>query len=290
MSIDRLRYFAAVVETRNLRQAAELVGISPPSMSKAISVLEDELGCKLIHPEGRGIGITPKGLDIYRMSSSLLEEHRAFFKRLKNADNKSESLRIASFEIFSSYFLSTFFAQEPHTEILLLEMTPGFIEQAVISGTVDVGITYLPSPDPTLEFREIGSFVKGIYGHQKWKDQTFDNWPFAIPTTELKIHSSEIDSLDMWPKNAPRRNIKYRFELLETALQTARKGLSVLHCPDFIISLHNNEVKLSHHLIQLPAPTGYKAPKPVKVYLVGRKGTIPEKLERKFAKFMRALI
>lgn len=288
MSIDRLRYFAAVVETRNLRQAAELVGISPPSMSKAISVLEDELGCKLIHPEGRGIGITPKGLDIYRMSSSLLEEHRAFFKRLANSDKKTENLRIASFEVFSSYFLSTFFAQEPHTEILLLEMTPGFIEQAVIAGTVDVGITYLPSPDPSLEFREIGAFVKGIYGNQKWKDQTFDKWPFAIPTTDLKIHSSEVDSLDMWPKKAPRRYIKYRFELLETALQTSRKGLSVLHCPDFIIHLHNTEARASHHLVQLPAPLGYKSPKATKVFLVGRKGTIPAKLEGKLAKFMRS--
>jgi DNA-binding transcriptional LysR family regulator len=289
MSIDRLRYFAAVVETRNLRQAAELVGISPPSMSKAISVLEDELGCKLIHPEGRGIGITPKGLDIYRLSSSLLEEHHRFFKRLKDSESESDKLRIASFEIFSSYFLSTFFAQEPHTDILLLEMTPGFIEQAIISGTVDIGITYLPSPDPSLEFREIGSFVKGIYGHQKWKGQSFDKWPFAIPTTELKIHSSEIDSLDMWPKKAPKRNVKYRFELLETALQTARKGLSVLHCPDFIISLHNSEVKANHQLIQLPVPMGYRTPKPVKVYLVGRKGTIPDKLERKLAKFMRSI-
>ncbi|MGZ3686562.1 MAG: LysR family transcriptional regulator [Bdellovibrionota bacterium] len=44
MNIDRLRYFAAVVETRNLRKASELVGISPASMSKAISTLEGELG------------------------------------------------------------------------------------------------------------------------------------------------------------------------------------------------------------------------------------------------------
>ena len=73
MSIDRLRYFAAVVETRNLRRAAELVGISPPSMSKAIGVLEQELGLKLLYPEGRGIGITAKGLEVYRLAASLLE-------------------------------------------------------------------------------------------------------------------------------------------------------------------------------------------------------------------------
>lgn len=289
MGIDRFRYFAAVVETRNLRQAAELVGISPPSMSKAISVLESELGHKLIHPEGRGIGITPKGLEIYRMSSSLLEEHRMFYKRIKDSESQTEQLRVASFEIFSSYFLSTYFAQEPHTDVLLLEKTPGFIEQAITSGAADIGITYLPSPDPSLEFREIGSFIKGIYGHQKWKAQPFEEWPFAVPTTELKIHSSDIDSLDMWPKNAPKRNIKYRFELLETALQTSRKGLSVLHCPDFIISLHNIELKPNYQLVQLPDPKGYRTPKSAKIYLVGRKGTLSGKLERKLATFIRSI-
>ena len=108
MSIDRLRYFVAVVETKNLRKAAELVGIAPPSMSKAIAVLEEELGFKLLFPEGRGIGITSKGLDVYRSSASLLTEHRKFFERLKNSSESNDQIRLATFEIFSTYFVSSF--------------------------------------------------------------------------------------------------------------------------------------------------------------------------------------
>src|SRR4051812_5399170 len=108
MSIDRLRYFAAVVETKNLRKAAEIVGISPPSMSKAISVLEAELGHQLIHPEGRGIGITQKGLDVYRTSTPLLEEYRRFHQQLKTPKSPALFLRIATFEVFSSYFAARF--------------------------------------------------------------------------------------------------------------------------------------------------------------------------------------
>jgi DNA-binding transcriptional LysR family regulator len=94
MSIDRLRYFAAVVETRSLRKAAELVGISAPSMSKAISVLEDELSYKLIHPNGRGIGITPKGLEVYSLSSGLLDEYRNFHVKLKMGSSKGNKIRL----------------------------------------------------------------------------------------------------------------------------------------------------------------------------------------------------
>lgn len=289
MSIDRIRYFAAVVETKNLRQAAELVGISPPSMSKAISVLEDELGFKLIHPEGRGIGITPKGLKIYKNSTSLLEEHRRFYQRLKEVDGPSDQVRIATFEVFSSHFMASFLASEKQYDFLLLEMIPGKIEEAILENTVDFGITYLPNPDPALEYVEIGSFEMAIFGKKSWEAVPFAEWPFAIPIAELKIHSSEFDSLDMWPRSAPRRNVKHRLELLETALQTSALGLSVLHCPDFIVRLHNEKVKQSLQLVPLPFPSGYKKAKPIKIFLVSHKGSIGVDLERKFAKFLRSL-
>jgi DNA-binding transcriptional LysR family regulator len=291
MSIDRLRYFAAVVETRNLRQAAELVGISSPSMSKAISVLEAELSCKLIHPEGRGIGITPKGLEVYNVSIPLLEEYRRFHYRIKEGAKAAVKIRIATFEVFSSYFTSAFLLQNPELKALLLEMPPGKIEQAVLNGSVDLGLTYIPSPDPTLDFVEIGSFEMMIFGNKKWQSVSFEQWPFAIPTTELRIHSSDVDSMDMWPRTAPKRHIKYEFELLETALQTSRNGLSVLHCPDFVVRLHNLEIKPSLQLVSLPNPNGYRASKRVKIYAVWRKGSTiaASGIEGKFAKFMRSI-
>ncbi len=289
MSIERLRYFAAVVETRNLRKASEMVGISPPSMSKAISVLEGELNCKLIHPEGRGIGITPRGLEIYRQSVPLLEEYKSFHKSIFEPKQNSRRFRMVTFEVFSSYFVSHFLRLARELEVLMLEMIPGKMEEAIMEGIVDMGITYLPAPHTTLEYREIGSFEMKIFGREEWKNEKFENWPFAVPTSELKIHSSEIDSLDMWPKNAPPRRVKYQFELLETALQTSRLGLSVLHCPNFIVRLQNEQVKSQFQLHELPIPHKYKAPKMTKVYLVARKGSSIFDFEGKFAKFMRSL-
>lgn len=289
MSIDRIRYFSAVVETRNLRKASELMGISPPSMSKAISVLEKELGYRLIHPEGRGIGITEKGMQIYRLSTSLLEEQRLFYQRIKEGDSSSQQIRMATFEVFSSHFMSAFLLQEKDYEFMILEHEPGRIEQSIIEGVVDVGITYLPSPDTRLDFVEIGSFVMKAYGLKKWEKIPFCDWPFAIPTTELKIHSSEINSLDMWPSSGPKREVKYYFELLETAIQTSIRGLSVLYCPDFIVKLTNENLKPTLQLVPLPMPESLTRTKSVKVYLVGRKGSLSVELERKMAKFMRSL-
>ena len=289
MSIDRIRYFAAVVETKNLKRAAELVGISPPSMSKAMRVLEAELGCQLIHPDGRGIGITPKGMEVYQRSTALLEEYRNFFQNLKESGKTSPRIRIATFEVFSTYFISTFLGAEKDSSVFLLEKTPGQIEQAILGGLVELGITYLPAPDPALEYIEIGSFEMGIFGLKKWQNSPFQEIPFAVPVTELRIHSSNIDTLDMWPQKAPKRKIKFELELLETSLQVARQGLCVLHCPDFIVRLHNEQIRNEFQLTRLALPDGYRKAKPTKIFLVGKKGAIPTYLERKMAKCLRGL-
>ena len=77
--------------------------------------------------------------------------------------------------------------------------------------------------------------------------------------------------------------------MLETALQTSRDGLSVLHCPQFIIHLQNDQVKSALQLLSLKPPPRYKTPAASKAYLVGRKGAIPVELERKLARFMRSI-
>jgi len=290
MSIDRLKYFATVVETKNLRKAAEIVGISPGSMSKAITTLEHELGHKLLCPDGRGISITEKGLEIYRMSATVLDEYRRFQYSVAQNESKTSKIRIATFEVFSSYFMSAFLEKNfEGSEFLLLEMAPGQIEQSILDGLVDYGITYFPSPDPALDFIEIGSFKMGIFGQKKWIQKDFGDWPFAIPITELRLHSSEHNALDMWPKQAPKRLVKFSFELMETALQTTRKGLSVLHCPDFIVKLHNDEVKSSLRLEPLINPHGYGKIKLIKTFLVSKKGSVDISMEQKLAKFFRSL-
>lgn len=83
--------------------------------------------------------------------------------------------------------------------------------------------------------------------------------------------------------------MKYKFELLETALQTARPGVSVIHCPEFIRHLQNHHCKPEFQLVELPAPVGYRRGRPLKVYLTSRKGAMPEGLEGKLAKFMRSI-
>ncbi|MFT4299652.1 MAG: LysR substrate-binding domain-containing protein [Aeromicrobium sp.] len=61
MQIQQLRYFVAVAQARHFTRAAELTGVSQPSMSKQIRVLENSLGTPLFVRHRGGIELTSAG-------------------------------------------------------------------------------------------------------------------------------------------------------------------------------------------------------------------------------------
>ncbi len=108
MDTNRLKQFYILAQTENLREAATIIGISHSGLSKSIKVLERELNNQLIVQQGRGIKITEYGRDL---SLKL----PAFFEGLKLITNEIEqtslkSLKIATFEVFSTYFMTNILA------------------------------------------------------------------------------------------------------------------------------------------------------------------------------------
>src|SRR3569623_3170212 len=58
--------FVATAELRSVSQAARKLGITPSSVSRAITRLETELGIRLLHRTPRTVTLTPEGELFYR--------------------------------------------------------------------------------------------------------------------------------------------------------------------------------------------------------------------------------
>lgn len=80
MEIFELRYFLEVAKLENIHRASEHLYVSPGSLSKAISRLEQELDCTLFHRRGRNIKLSPAGhlLKIRATELLRLEENTRF--------------------------------------------------------------------------------------------------------------------------------------------------------------------------------------------------------------------
>jgi DNA-binding transcriptional LysR family regulator len=85
VQLQQLKYFLAVAETRHFTQAAELIGVSQPSLSKQIHVLEAELGATLFTRVRGNVTLTAAG-------EALLPRARRIIADLETARLEVEEL------------------------------------------------------------------------------------------------------------------------------------------------------------------------------------------------------
>ena len=74
MTFNQLLYFQTVSEYENYHKAAEKLYLSQPSLSRAISSLEKELGVMLFEKQGRGIVLTKAGRLFQEYTDRILSE------------------------------------------------------------------------------------------------------------------------------------------------------------------------------------------------------------------------
>ncbi|ASW54518.1 LysR family transcriptional regulator [Plantactinospora sp. KBS50] len=74
MQLQQLRYFVAVAEVRHFTHAADLVGITQPSLSKQIHALEADLGAPLFERVRGNIGLTAAGETLLPLAKRILAD------------------------------------------------------------------------------------------------------------------------------------------------------------------------------------------------------------------------
>src|ERR1700676_2747811 len=75
MELRHLRYFVAVAEELNVRQAAARLHLSQPPLSRQIHDLEDEVGTKLfVRSKSSGMRLTEAGQTFLKEARSILSQ------------------------------------------------------------------------------------------------------------------------------------------------------------------------------------------------------------------------
>jgi DNA-binding transcriptional LysR family regulator len=287
MDIDRVRYFNVFAETGTLVRASEILHISQPALSKALRLLEHEVGMKLLEAEGRGLRLTDAGKRLRDESRPLLSEWLGLAKKIRDHEDWKPT-RMASFEVFTTYFLGHFLESVDLANFEIHELGPGRMEEAVATGHADFAITYAPVPRSGVEFTESGKIKMGIFGIDKFKGEKFSELPFVVPLLPLEGTPSKVIGLDGWPDHLYERNIKFRVTMMESAMELCREGHAVAYLPEFVVDLHNKRMLADFRLKEMKCPLKNED-RSQSVYLVRRQGADETKLERQIAKSLRSL-
>lgn len=289
MDTNKLSYFVTIADTGSMRKAAEILHISPAALSKATKLLEEDLELKLIIQDGRNIAITDEGKKLVEQSRPLIQQLSQLKENLHKDINQHKQVSIATFEVFSTYFLTFLnYLKWDNIPLKLYEVNPGELENSILNYHADIGITYLPIPHPELDFLKIMTVEMGVFKRKGSFTETNDqsDHPFVVPVMPLQGSPTRVRGLDGWPEHGYERIIKYEVTLMESALELCRQGRCVGFFPKFIINEHNKRVLPENQLVKLP-PSKKLKKCTTDIFIVKRKGYQENKTIKQIAKAIR---
>src|SRR5260221_8764251 len=78
-NLDDLRVFCTVARKSSFSAAAEVLSVSAAYVSKRVSVLETDLGTRLLHRSTRRVAITEAGERVYAWAPKIFDHLRHLF-------------------------------------------------------------------------------------------------------------------------------------------------------------------------------------------------------------------
>lgn len=140
MRIEQLHYLLELYRTRSFSKAAENVFITQPSLSTAISTLEDELGVKLFERTRGGVYPTPMGEAIVKIASELVDCENRIYETV-NKSQPQDRMRLLTIPAISFGILlpalANFQRKHPHVNLTLHEYPPSILVNECIKPLSD---------------------------------------------------------------------------------------------------------------------------------------------------------
>lgn len=85
MTLQKLRYFVAVVNAGSLSEAAKRLFVTQPSLSQSMRELEEEVGVSLFARTNKGVALSPEGAEFLSYARQVTEQADLLDERYKSA-------------------------------------------------------------------------------------------------------------------------------------------------------------------------------------------------------------
>lgn len=189
---NRARAFLVTAEEGSLSAAARALGMAQPTLGRQVNALEDELGVVLFERVGRGLTLTPSGLE-------LLDHVRAMGNAANrvslSAAGQSQSIEgticISASEIYAAFLLPPIIAK-------LRELEPGIDVEIVASHATsdlrrreaDIAIRNFRPTEPDLVAKKIRDVPARLYATPNYIEK------IGNPRLPVDLDQADFISID----------------------------------------------------------------------------------------------
>ena len=153
MKLTQLRYLQAVIETGSFRAAARRLGVSQPTVSEQIKLLEEELDLVLVSRGGGSTKPTAEAATLMPIVGRLLDEERNLREEAASVHGlNTGTVRLGSISTLSQTIvaevLPTYRHVHPRIKFSVFEGGSRTITEQVRSGDLDLGLIAMAADEP----------------------------------------------------------------------------------------------------------------------------------------------
>ena len=161
MEMHQVRYFLAVAEELNFTRASERCNVTQPSLSRAIKLLEEELGGLLFRRERESTHLTDLG-HMVRPHLQSVYDHSRLVKRLSQEFVRKWPLKLGIMSTISPDeivdLIASIRTRHPDVELRLCDANAKDLRARLLAGDLEVAIYALPGEEPDERIHSIPLF------------------------------------------------------------------------------------------------------------------------------------
>lgn len=155
MTLQQLEYILALDNTRHFVRAAEMCGVTQPTLSAMVQKLEDELDCRIFDRSTHPLVPTEAGKEIIKQAQVIIYHANQLKENVEiQKGGLKGNLNLAIIPTVAPYLLPHFMAvfKEDYADISLKvsEMRTEDIIQHLQTATIDMAILSTPLNDPKI--------------------------------------------------------------------------------------------------------------------------------------------
>lgn len=236
--------FASVVEHRSFSGAADALGVSKATVSKAITRLEARLGTSLFHRTSRRLTLTESGRALAEHAQRIRSEGEAAEEAaFESASAPAGIVRVAAPLTFGishlAPVLADFMTLHPGIKIDL-RLSDAFVD--IVGEGIDIALRIAELPDSSLRARRIGPVRGYVVGAPAYFDRAGrPRHPADLATHACFVYTNTAMP-DVWrfrraggEEAAVRIDGPIRTDNGDAMLPALRAGLGIARLPDFLV-------------------------------------------------------
>jgi len=236
MELNHLRCFFEVARAGSFTAAAKNLHTSQSALSKAVALLEDREGIKLLERSKKGVVLTPLGQEVFDQCNVIFNNVQEIQDRVRGATYKCEGfLSFGSSDHLARYILvdklKDFREKYPKVVPSVFVGAPNEILEKILKNELEFGLSLSRVNMPGIEYKRLTPFelclVASTRLHKQITSQDFNEFGIiGSISREFQRHPSY--KVFEFLKSSPKINFESNSQELQKRLCLAGEGCVLL--------------------------------------------------------------